>query len=281
MFGYVMPVKGELLVKEYDFYRATYCGVCRAMKKHTGSLSSISLSYDSVVLALCRMLFIPDSEINASLERCIAHPFKKRPMVSENSALEYTARAFAILTHHKLLDDIRDESLGKKLLITPIRPIISSGNRLAGIKDISDIISEKLSEINKFEESGEKSVDIPASLFGELLRAVFSYGLSGSDALVMGEFGYRLGRFIYCADAAEDYEDDIKEKKYNPYAAYYGGAPLTKENRESIKCALILECTEMEKAVNLMPFGNRHTIENIIKNIIYLGLPKRIGFLDA
>ena len=29
-----------------------------------------------------------------------------------------------------------------------------------------------------------------------------------------------------------------------------------------------------------MPFGNRITIENIIKNIIYLGLIKRIDFLD-
>ena len=36
MFGYVKPVVGELLVKEHEFYKATYCGICRAMKKHTG-----------------------------------------------------------------------------------------------------------------------------------------------------------------------------------------------------------------------------------------------------
>ena len=41
-----------------------------------------------------------------------------------------------------------------------------------------------------------------------------------------------------------------------------------------------MECQKIESAVNLMPFGNRATIENIIKNIIYLGLPKRIEFLD-
>ena len=34
MFGYVKPVVSELLVKENEFYRATYCGVCRAMKKY-------------------------------------------------------------------------------------------------------------------------------------------------------------------------------------------------------------------------------------------------------
>ena len=50
VFGYVKPVKAELLMKEYDFYRATYCGICRAMKKHTGIFSNATLTYDSVFL---------------------------------------------------------------------------------------------------------------------------------------------------------------------------------------------------------------------------------------
>ena len=33
MFGYVKPVVSELLVKEHEFYKATYCGICRSMKK--------------------------------------------------------------------------------------------------------------------------------------------------------------------------------------------------------------------------------------------------------
>ena len=32
--------------------------------------------------------------------------------------------------------------------------------------------------------------------------------------------------------------------------------------------------------MNLLPFGRRAIIENIINNIIYVGLPKRIEFLD-
>ena len=50
MFGYVKPVVGEMLVREHEFYKATYCGICRAMKKHTGTLSRVTLSYDSVFL---------------------------------------------------------------------------------------------------------------------------------------------------------------------------------------------------------------------------------------
>ncbi len=281
MFGYVKPVPAELLVKDYDFYRATYCGICRAMKAHTGALSNATLSYDSVALALVRMLFIPDSEISADMKHCIAHPFKRRCMLNENSAIEYTARAFAVLTYYKALDDLADEGTGRKILTLPLRPILASASRRADIPDISAVIKAKLDEISRLEAEKCKSVDIPASFFGELLGELFSGGLSGSDAVVAREFGASLGRFIYAADAAEDYAEDIKTGKYNPYALLYESKPLTRENKESIKCALILECRRMEAAVNLMPFGNRATIENIIRNIIYLGLPKRIGFLDA
>lgn len=281
MFGYVKPVAEELLVKDYEFYRATYCGICRSMKKHTGALSNMTLSYDSVLLALVRMLYIPDSEISAKKKRCIAHPMKKRCMLNENSATEYTARAFAILTYHKVLDDIADEGLRKRMILSTAKPIVASGAKRADIKELSKIISEKLHEIRLLEEKKTASVDEPASLFGELLGEVFSHGLSGDGEKICREFGYRLGRFIYAADAAEDYEEDRVTGKYNPYVLLYGANPLTYENKQSIKCALICECRGMEAAVNLMPFNNRYTIENIIKNIIYLGLIKRIDFLDG
>ena len=280
MFGYVKPVPAELLVKDYEFYRATYCGICRAMKRHTGRLSNITLSYDSVLLCLIRMLYVSDVEIGASMKRCIAHPVKRRCMLNENPAVEYTARSFAILAYYKMLDDAADESGRKRALLAPIKPILSSGARRAELPDIASVIKDRLDRITELERSSEPSVDGPATLFGELLAEVFSYGTEGEDKLILSEFGLHLGRFIYAADAAEDYSEDVKRGRYNPYALLYGGAPLTRENKQSIKTALILECKGMEAAVNLMPFGNRHTIENITKNIIYLGLIKRIEFLD-
>ncbi len=281
MFGYVKPYIPELLVKDHEFYRATYCGICRAMKRHTGALSNVTLSYDSVLLALVRMLYIPDSEISAEKKRCIAHPLKKRCMLTENSATEYTARAFAILTYHKALDDIKDERGFKRVAVGTVKPIISSGAKRADISYISDICAKKLSEIDKLEGEKTASVDAPAALFGELLGEIFAYGLPERDAIAPREFGYRLGRFIYAIDAAEDYDEDRKSGKYNPYVLIYGGGELTAENKSTIRCALLLECRAMEKAVDLMPFGTRYTIENIIKNIIYLGLIKRMSFLDS
>ena len=280
MFGYVKPVHSELLVKEHEFYKATYCGICRAMKKHTGFFSNVALTYDSVFLALVRMLFVPDSDIGVEKRRCIAHPMKKKGMLRENEAIAYTAKAFAILTYYKTLDDIRDEKLLKKALVSSARPIFRRGTKKARLDFLSTVCSEKLSAINRMEEAGEESVDNPASLFGELLGEIFAYGFSGSDRLVLYTAGYHLGRFIYAADAAEDYEDDRRSGKYNPYVKAYGAERLSPENKRTIKCALVLECKKIEGAVNLFPFGQRRAIESIIKNIIYLGLIKRIEFLD-
>ena len=281
MFGYVKPVHSELLVKEHEFYKATYCGICRAMKKHTGFFSNVAITYDSVFLALIRMIYVPDSDIGAEKRRCIAHPMKRKGMLKENDAIVYTAKAFAILTYYKSLDDLRDEKLIKKTLVSAARPIFKRGKRKASLDFISTVCKEKLDAINAMEDGGEESVDNPASLFGELLGEIFAFGFSGNDRLVLYTAGYHLGRFIYAADAAEDYEDDRKTGKYNPYVLAYKGEPLSAENRNTIKCALILECKKIESAINLLPFGERRIIENIIKNIIYLGLIKRIEFLDG
>ena len=241
MFGYVKPVVGEMLVREHEFYKAAYCGICRAMKKHTGKLSNITLSYDSVFLALVRMLYIDDADFGAENRRCIAHPLKKRPMLKENSAIEYTARAFAILTYYKTLDDLSDESGFKKMAVRAVRPIASHANKKAKLRTLSEVVRDGLAKITELERAGCESVDAPASLFGELLGEIFAFGLPEADRLVPYECGYHLGKFIYAADAAEDYDKDLAGKKYNPYVIYYGGKELTKENKNTIKCALLLE----------------------------------------
>ena len=281
MFGYVKPVVGELLVKEHEFYKATYCGICRSMKKHTGFLSTATITYDSVFLALIRMAYIPDDELSVKNGRCIAHPIKSRPILSDNSAIEYTARAFAVLSYYKMMDDLDDERLGRRIAVGMAKPILSGAKRRAKETELEKIAKEKLGAIGELERASTASVDAPAELFGELLGEIFAWGLDGADRRVCYEIGLHLGRFIYAADAAEDYDEDKRLGRYNPYVLLYEGAELTDENRNTIKCALLLEAKRLESAINLVPFGNKVTVENIVRNIIYEGLPKRIEFLDT
>ena len=173
MFGYVKPVASELLVREHEFYKATYCGICRSMKKHTGALSTATITYDSVFLALMRMAYIPDGELSSGMHRCIAHPLKSRPMLADNSAIEYTARAFAVLSYYKLRDDLSDESFGRRLAVGMARPVVAGARRRAREDELEELCREKLDAITELERSGCPSVDEPAELFGELLGGIF------------------------------------------------------------------------------------------------------------
>ncbi len=282
MFGYVKPNANELLVKEYEFYRALYCGICHSMKKNTGSLSRITLTYDSVFLALVRMLYTDGIEFKIEKKRCIAHPLKKRNVLIQNPAIAYTARVFAILSYYKVKDDVDDEKLLRSLASRSLTPILKGAKKKADIASLEEIIKNKLLAIRELELAGSDSVDEGADIFGELLGAVFSFGLEGDANVVTYECGYHLGRFIYCADAAEDYEKDRACGAYNPYVILYNNKELTKENRQTIYTALVLICKRIEAAVNLMPSDNgRDGIMQIIRNTVYLGLTKRIEFLKT
>ncbi len=281
MFGFVKPDKGNLLVKEYAFYRATYCGICRQMKAHTGVLSPSFLTYDSVFLALVRMAFIDKKSIGAHLGRCLLHPIKRRPMLLPNEATEYTAKVFALLSYYKMKDDAADEGLMTRIGLLPARPVLSRARKKAGeYATLEAVIKENLAKISRLEKEGCQSVDSCAHPFGVLLGEIFSHGLRGENEIITRELGYRLGKFIYVADAAKDYEEDLKKGRFNPFVLSYDKKPLTRENKETIRTALILECTRMEAAVNLLDFGENQTLEALVRNIIYNGLLNRIDFLN-
>lgn len=280
MYGYVKPYTEELRVKEAAFYRATYCGICREMRRTLGELSGLTLTYDSVFLALVRMVYLPDEAIRAKDRRCALHPFKKRRMLEPNDALSYTARVFALLSYHKCLDDGADERGAKRAATTLAKPFLSSFAARAGLPEtLGASIASQLSRITALEREECVSVDALAAPFGELLAEVFSYGMEGDDALVLSTLGRWLGRFIYCADAAEDYGEDVKKGRFNPYAGVYGGRPLDAKTRASIHTALSLMIVEMERAVDLLPFGKRKILEALVHNIVSLGLYRRIDFL--
>jgi hypothetical protein len=63
VFGYVKAYKPELRVKEFEFYKAVYCSLCRDLGKKYGLVSRFSLSYDFTFLALLQ-LSLDDGNVN-------------------------------------------------------------------------------------------------------------------------------------------------------------------------------------------------------------------------
>ena len=74
---------------------------------------------------------------------------------------------------------------------------------------------------------------------------------------------------------------DRKSGSYNPYVIIYGGEPLTDENKMTVKRALNFDIMKIGEALDFVPFGNKLTVENIIRNTVFLGLADRIKFLDG
>ena len=54
MFGYVTPFKSELKIREYNLFRAYYCGLCKTMGNEYNQLVRMGLNYD--LSFLCRFL---------------------------------------------------------------------------------------------------------------------------------------------------------------------------------------------------------------------------------
>ncbi|MBO5789057.1 MAG: hypothetical protein J6R42_03845, partial [Clostridia bacterium] len=140
-------------------------------------------------------------------------------------------------------------------------------------------VKDRLRALDELQKTGTASVSECAQVFGELLGRVFSFGLEGNDALVTRVFGEGIGRFIYAADAAEDYEKDARDGNFNPFVVLYGKDGLTKEQKENIHGALLMDLCHVENAMNLLPRENNDALIHIIENTVCEGLPRRIRFL--
>ena len=279
MYGYVRVHAPELKVREQEYYRAVYCGLCRTMGKCTGQCSRMTLSYDMTLFALVRMALTGEKP-TVSPRRCIAHPLRRRPMAAPSDGLALCAYTSAILAYHKLKDDLRDERGLKRTAATALSPFVSPMRRRAlkkGFVDMDRGVHRAMNALCELEASRPPSVDEPATLFGELMGELLAYGLEGNQAKLAHTIGLRVGRWVYIVDAADDYAEDVKQRRYNPLACLYGTAAadeLTPTQRDGLRTALLCELSELEKAFDLLDTPEDPDLGGILSNILYMGMPR-------
>ncbi len=274
MFGYIRTDTSEMRVRENEYYRAVYCGLCRSQGKCTGQCSRFTLNYDMVFLALLRLAFAGD-QVEIKRGRCMAHPLRKRAYIAKCEPLEYTAYAAAILTHGKVADDIADERGMKRFKALLLKPMTSHSRKKA-LKKYSELdkkVFEGLQRLSEIEKQRLQSVDIPADAFGEILADIMSFGLDERDARIARNIGRHVGRWIYIVDAADDIGEDIKKQRYNAFACLYGGM-IPEAERESVENSLRLELLSSEPAFDLIEYNELYDIKAIVENIIYRGMPQ-------
>ena len=274
MFGYVRTDKPELRLREYEYYRGVYCGLCRALGKCGGQCAKMTLSYDFAFMALVRMA-IEESSPRFKARRCAVHPTKKRPMAEIDDTLEFCASASLLLSYHKIKDDINDEKGAKKLAALVLKPFLGAMKRKPSKKygELEAKLEEGLLALGEYEKNcKEPSLDAPAEIFGGLLARIMSCGLSGSRAKIAEKIGKHIGKWIYMVDAAEDYGEDVKRNRFNPIAQICGKDGIPESFGEGLEFALTHELMEAEKAFDLIDYPDRD-LKEVIMNIIYLGMP--------
>lgn len=199
--------------------------------------------------------------------------------MENNPSLSYCAGAAALLNYHKLMDDLSDEKGGKRLRAILLRPFLSHARKKAIRKQHLEALDQSiacgLNSLAEAEHASLVSVDVPAERFGTILSDIMSYGLDGTNARIMAAFGSAVGKWIYIADALDDWQEDAVKHRYNPFLLLYGKDAPTPQEREAIQNALKNELYDAEAALNLISFSSPD-IQSILFNILYLGMPQRI-----
>lgn len=258
MFGYVTVNWKELSKEEQERYRAIYCGICRCIRDQASQTARLTLSYDMAFLAALQMsLYEPEEQFGKSM--CAAHPFRQSPWV-ENPSIRYAADMNVALAYFKALDDWNDE--GKrtaKLLadsLSKFYPAIQSRYPRQ-----CEAIEKGIAEISRLEQEGCDNPDLPATAFGNLMAELL---VSAEDmwAVELRQMGFWLGRFVYLVDAMLDYDKDIKEGNYNPFAH----KTKNEAEWEQLLLMTMARCTEHFEKLPLVQD------KKILDNVLYSGV---------
>jgi len=261
MFGYICINKPELKVKEYQRYRAFYCGLCRTLLKKYGRLGQMTLSYDVTFLILL-LSGLYEQEAAHSKHGCVVHPAKKHDMLV-NNITEYAADMNIALTYHKLIDNWQDEKklsglAGSKAFANKYKKIENKYKRQCSQ------IEKSLKELSECEKRNETSLDVVSRCFGEIMAEVFVYREDQWEKNLR-DMGFYLGKFIYLMDAYDDLEKDKKNKSYNPFLSRCDSDSFEEEIRDILNMMMSQCCVEFEKLPIIQDV-------ELLRNILYAGV---------
>lgn len=274
MFGYILPYKPELKIKDYDYYKSIYCGLCHNLK-HIGNIPRMFLNYDFVFLYL---VLKEHFALKDEFERksCIAHPFKKRVILKSNEILEFVSKQMLILTYFKLYDDFIDN---KDLIKGMLKTFLSIYLRRYKTQYNSSyhMIKSLIKKQIKLEKENCSNLDLLAHNFGEILSIIFGY----NNDVILKKIGYYTGIWIYIVDAIDDYIEDIKKKRYN--CLKYQLQKV--ESKQAFEDQLyILEVTSnnyLSQLNDLIKPYNNTLLENIVQVGMYAKTAEVINKLKA
>lgn len=173
MFGYLIVNKPEMKIKDYERYRAYYCGLCRRLYKHYGKKGQLTLSFDMTFLTiLLNGLYEP--KLHSGKHFCGLHPAKRQKVMC-NQLSDYAADMGILLTYYNLLDDWQDEKKLKSLLLADsLRKSCMEITRRYPRQ--SRAVRDYIKKLSVCEKENTDQLDRVAGLTGTMLGEILSSG---------------------------------------------------------------------------------------------------------
>lgn len=278
MFGYILPEKPELKMKEYDLFKAYYCGVCKSMGNRLGLASRFTLNYDSAFLAIL-LSSLSGEKLQVHNERCIAHPAAKRLVVKSSAMVDYASDMNVLLAYYKLKDNWQDD---KSWTAVGIMAALHSAFQKIQKKypEKSGILRSRLQELSILEKEKCDSMDKAAEPFAKIMEEITACELLPDfckHERILRWIGYNIGRWIYIMDAYDDMERDYKKKSYNPLLLqfHYKGeewVAFRARIRERVEFNLVSCLGEISKGYQLLQASSN---QGLLENIIYMGMLRK------
>ena len=273
MFGYVRIYKPDLKVLEYEQYQGVYCALCRALGKRYGPMARLVLSYDMTFFALLGIAMEEEVCPHFKKSRCTCNPFKKCTFCDNNAHIDAAADMTALLMFHKFRDTIDDESFFMSIPARLAMPLAKSAYRRASAH-MTEVaaVADKCMAAQATAEQSFSTTDAAAHPFATLIAAVLrQLARNDKEAPVLERLGYFLGRWIYLIDAADDFAEDKRKNRFNPFV----NSKLTDITliREQIKHSLNATLAECIAAYNLLDIKK---FDGILRNILEQGMPQTV-----
>ena len=268
MFGYLRIDKAELKVREYEAYKAVYCGLCKQLGRDYSVISRAVLSYDCTFYAVLLM------SLNRGCKgfrdgRCVCNPLKKCKFAECSDQSYSKAAALSIISvYYKLHDDLLDSGFFRRLPIYFILPLFSRSHKKAArlYPELETLVAEMMRMQRDAESGSETSIDEAAHPTALMLSKILcAEGADEPQKAVLSELGYQLGRWVYLMDAADDYYKDRRNGCFNPFLKY--------EKEEAVNRMEDALSVSLGRAFDAYSLLELTDFKGITENLLRFGLP--------
>lgn len=228
MFGVLVPCRTRTADDLRRQWMGHFCGLCLALRDHSGQFSRLTTNYDTLVLSI-----LVEAQLADGGQHRVAGPCPLRGMrtqrVAIGAAASLAAAASLLLAAATVTDHIRDGDgpLGSRPMAGAARRSGSwlrrRGDELAAHVGLDTApIHAALDRQGRVEARAgpDSSLAELTAATGEVTAHFFAHSalLAGAPANAgpLAEAGRAFGELAHLLDAAADYQDDLRNGAWNP-----------------------------------------------------------------